>query len=211
MKDHFPQGRKSSRIKRLLNEAIVILHSAGVPVNGLTERRLERMALCFLAVSGVTKSWRQAQSLSDKRYLKTREIIEFINQHFDENISSGSYDDIRRKDLKLPVLAGLIVNSGLNPTAATNDPTRGYSLHPDFGALVRTFGTKDWETGLRSFLATRETLAETLARKRAITKVPVILPEAKSVKSLTSRTWVRQQESVVICFDLPKGATTITV
>lgn len=61
MKDHFPNSRKSSRVKRLLNEAVEILSSTGIPVSGLTERRLERMALCFLAVAGITQSWADAQ------------------------------------------------------------------------------------------------------------------------------------------------------
>ena len=33
-------------------------------------------------------------------FLKTRDIIKFENDHYGEEISSGSYDDIRRKDLK---------------------------------------------------------------------------------------------------------------
>ena len=181
MKDHFPNSRKSTRVKKLLNEAVISLSSTGVPINGLTERRLERMALCFLAVAGVRQDWSQAQGLDDGRALKTREIIEFINQHFEENISSGSYDDIRRKDLKLPVLANFIINSGHNLEAATNDPTRGYSLPAAVKALVRTFKTKNWADGLQSYLAARETLAEMLARKRVLAKIPVTLPDGKVV------------------------------
>ena len=181
MKDYFLRLQKTPRLKKLLNEAVEILSSAGVPMDRLTERRLERMALCFLAVAGVTRSWSQAQGLDDNRFLKTREIIEYINSHFEENISSGSYDDIRRKDLKLPVMAGLIVNSGHNPEAATNDPTRGYSLHPEFKSLVRTFGTKEWKVRLESFLANRELLSEVLTRQRSLNRVPVTLPDGKLI------------------------------
>ncbi|MFN7945470.1 MAG: BsuBI/PstI family type II restriction endonuclease [Blastocatellia bacterium] len=182
MKDYFPRLQKTPQLKKLLNEAVEILTCAGIPVDKLTERRLERMVLCFLAVAGVTRKWAQAQGLDDNRFLKTREIIEYINRHFEENISSGSYDDIRRKDLKLPVMAGLIINSGHNPGAATNDPTRGYSLHPEFKVLVRTFGTEEWKAQLDSFLSGRELLSETLTRQRKFNRIPVKLPDGKVIE-----------------------------
>lgn len=177
MKDQFPKSRKSDRVKLLLNETVEVLSSLGIPIAGLTQRRLEKMAMSFLAVAGVTETWSQAQGLEDGRDLTSREIINFINQHFEENIADGSYDDIRRKDLKLPVLANLVINSGHNLEASKNDSTRGYSLPSDVKALVRTFRTKNWSEELQTFLAEKELLAETLARRRAITKVPVTLPE----------------------------------
>jgi len=39
--------------------------------------------------------------------LSTREIISFWNEHYGEKMSSGSYDDVRRKDLIYLVEAGL--------------------------------------------------------------------------------------------------------
>ncbi|MFN8453301.1 MAG: BsuBI/PstI family type II restriction endonuclease [Anaerolineae bacterium] len=165
-----------------MNEAVEILHSVGIPLERQTQRRLERTVVCFLAVAGVTDSWQLAQGLDEKRHLKTRDIINFVNQYFEENISSGSYDDIRRKDLRLLVLAGLVINSGDNLTAATNDPTRGYSLEPAFTQLVKTFQTKAWPEQLASYLQGREILSETLARKRDISKIPVALPGGKSIQ-----------------------------
>ncbi len=182
MIDYFPNSRKSVSIKKLLNETIEIFQVVGIPLEGQTERRLERMAICFLAVAGVTGNWQTAQGLDDHRHLKTREVINFINQHFEENISSGSYDDIRRKDLKLLVLAGIIVNSGDNPNAATNDPTRGYSLEPAFKQLIRTYQTKTWPQQVSLYLQGREKLTETLTPKRNILKVSVILPNGESLQ-----------------------------
>ena len=83
---YFNKSQKDAQIVQLLEEAITILASVGIPVLDKTERSLERMAMSFLAVAGVTKHWNEA---SDKRFLKTREVINFINQHFSENISSG--------------------------------------------------------------------------------------------------------------------------
>lgn len=137
------------------------------------------MAMAFLAVAGVTSSWKEAQGLKEKRTLKTRDIISFINEHFEENISSGSYDDIRRKDLKLLVLAGFIVNSADNPNAATNDPTRGYSLEPHFKDLIIHYKTSHWKIKQQKYVANQVSLKTRLTRTRNIEKVPVTLPNGK--------------------------------
>jgi len=167
---------KSARVHRLETEALVILASVGIPVDDKTIRAKQMMAVCFLSVAGVTKAWTEAKGLDDRRHLKTREIIAFANQHLEEKISPGSYDDIRRKHLKLMVLADLIVNSGINPSAATNDPTRGNALHPDFKKLVRTYGTPAWKKALAAFNKDKPSLAEVLKRKRNLELIPVKLP-----------------------------------
>jgi hypothetical protein len=152
------------------------LSSVGIPISDKTERSLERMAMALLAVAGVSNHWQEA---TDRRFLKTREVIIFINQNFEEHISSGSYDDIRRKDLKLLVIAGFVINSSEKLDAATNDPTRGYSLSPEFKTLIHTFGTQNWHKNLETFMANRVTLEALLSRKRSIAKVPIKLPNGK--------------------------------
>ncbi len=152
----------------------------------MTERKLERMAMAFLAVANVQASsdWAKIQGYdSENRYaLKTREIIEYINQHFYESISSGSYDDIRRKDLKLPVVAEIIIRSAGNPNSARNDPTRAYAISSEYAALIRNFGTANWEKDVEKFLSERTTLAEKLAQRREIKTIPVILPDGQHLE-----------------------------
>jgi len=180
MEDYLPNSQKASNIKQLINEAIDILYQVGIPLTAKSSRALEKMAMAFLAVSGVTLNWKDATGASSIRRLKTREIINFINKNFSENISSGSYDDIRRKDLKLPVIALLIINSG-DKGRATNDPTRGYSLDSQFEKLIVSYKTKKWNAALKEFLKGRQTLTEILARKRNLDLIPVMLPGNKPV------------------------------
>lgn len=179
MKTYITKSTKSDKVQKIINEALDILESVDIPVTSKTERGLERMAVCFLAVANITKDWTKA---SDKSNLKTREIITVVNKHFEENISSGSYDDIRRKDLKLLVIADLIVNSGNNLSAATNDPTRGYALHPNFKNLIVNYGTAAWNKKLTAFNKNKPSLAELLARKRNINQIPVMLPDGKPLQ-----------------------------
>lgn len=172
MNSYLSKSTKSKPVQKIINEALDILESVGVPINK-TERSLERMAVCFLAVAGITTKWSEAKENTN---LKSRAIITFVNDNFEENISSGSYDDIRRKDLKFLVLADLIENSGISKGSATNDPTRGYSLHPDFKKLIETYETNEWQNNLKNFNSNRLPLAEILERKRNIEKIPVKLP-----------------------------------
>lgn len=182
MKTYIKKSAKNVLNQRLINEALDILESVGIPFEKKTEKGLQSMAMCLLAVAGITKSWKEAKGQNEHRHLKTREIIKFINEHYEENISSGSYDDVRRKHLKLLILGDLVLNSADNPSAATNDPTRGYTLKSDFKNLIIHYKTSQWLIKLKLFLKNQPPLSETLARNRNIIKIPVTLPGNINIK-----------------------------
>lgn len=146
-------SKKHKDIRTKILELLEIFNKIGVPLNDMTSRRLEKMSMCILALCNVTKdsSWSEVKSLKDNRILTTRKIINYINDNFEENISSGSYDDIRRKDLIRPVGMGLVVKSANNPDADTNDGTRGYAIEDNFADLLRAYNTPDWSEMIDSF------------------------------------------------------------
>lgn len=172
---------KKKEVQELINHTLFILESFGVPIDG-TPRRLERMAIAFLAVIDVRKvgNFKNAKDLSKKYSLKTREVIEYVNKHFQEKISSGSYDDIRRKDLKLLVAGNIVMQS--SPNSATNDSTRGYGLNPFYTKILNSYPSKNWYNQAKKYLKDIEPIAEILKRKRNIKKIPVQLPSGKKIK-----------------------------
>lgn len=172
---------KSSEMIQLINDALSILDVCGIPMENMTDRAKEKMAMTFLSVANVFSNhqWQNAKSINDGVKLKTREIITLINQNFNESISYGSYDDIRRKDLKYPVLAFLIVNT--SPNSARNDPNRGYALSQEMCELVKTFNTPNWENKLQSFKANYEELKSRLEKERELNSIPVMIGN-KSIK-----------------------------
>ena len=176
MIDYLVKSPKPDRVKKLINEALDILSCVDIPFAGKGTRGLEKMAMAFLAVAGVKKSWKEATGQNEHRHLTTRDIIKFINENYEEDISSGSYDDVRRKDLKLLVLADLVLNSAKNPSAAPNDPTRGYTLDGEFKNLVKFYGTSEWGIKFKIFKKNRPALSEILQRKRDTPRVRVKLP-----------------------------------
>jgi hypothetical protein len=171
---------KPVEVQDLLNSALCILDCFGIPLDA-TPRRLERMAMAFLACGDIKtiSEIKNGKDLNSGYSVKTRDIINFVNLHFNEKISSGSYDDIRRKDLKLLVLAGIALQS--NPNSATNDSTRGYSLNPRYADLLRNFGEEDWKEQVSRQLETLESLHSKLKRERKIEKIDVTLPSGSTL------------------------------
>jgi len=167
---------KPKELRQLINEALHIISSLGIPLDGLTSRRLECMAMAFLAVLDVKTSleWKNAKDLNDGRSIKTRDIIDYWNNNFGEKVSSGSYDDVRRKDLILIVLVEVIIRT--KPDSARNDPSRGYALNPEYSKLIRNYGAETWESDVSKATANNTTLKEKMAQTRNLKNVEITIP-----------------------------------
>lgn len=153
---------KTPEAQQTINAMLQVLDAAGIPLGHLTGRRLERMALAVLACGDIktVAGFKSAKTLADRYELRTRDIIGYINEHYGENISSGSYDDIRRKDLELPVLAGVVMKS--KDAADANNPTRGYTLDADFATLLAAYGTPGWSDAVETYAQTHTLLRDRL-------------------------------------------------
>ena len=158
-----------------------ILEEIGVPLEGLTDLRLQRMAEACLAIGQITHELAEAKSVKDGIFLRTREILKFENDHYGETISPGSYDDIRRKDLKLLVMATIAINSSSITAKATNDSSRGYCLSDEFALLLRDYGTKQWQQSIENYKKKIKSLDEQLRAKRATERIPVTLPSGSEL------------------------------
>ena len=174
-------GNKPEEIQKLIFDILDVLGEVGIPLTG-TNRRLEKMAMACLAVGGITSDFADAKSSDDNYFLTTREIISFENEHYGENISPGSYDDIRRKDLLFLVEAKIVLNSSIFDVKATNNPTRGYALNPLFSDLIKHFQSEQWEYYLSVFKNKMISLQEELERKRDMEKIPVKLPSGMELQ-----------------------------
>lgn len=167
----FDQKPEDTRL--LINSTLYLLDCIGIPIEGKSPRQLERMAIVFLAICDVKNNteWSIAKSLDDNYGLTTREIIAYLNSHFGEKISPGSYDDIRRKDLLHLCLGEVVISD--SPTVAKNAPNRAWGLNPIYADIVKNFGQENWEGKLEAFMIGRETLQDKLASQRTTEKIPI--------------------------------------
>ncbi len=189
-------GNKKTNLQKIIFDMLDILNSIGVPLDNLSDRRKERMVLALLAVGNIKNSFSEVLTTNDNYFLKTRDIIEFENKYYSENISSGSYDDIRRKDLILLVSAGIVFNSCMLEEKATNNPTRGYGLNPLFASLIKAYKKPNWEVELNKFLLENKSLKEEMEHRRNLQKIPVLLPSGENIELSFGEHNVLQKEIV---------------
>ncbi len=164
-----------AQIQKLVDQALQVLESFGVPLEQLTERRKEKMAKAFLALAGLKPGmvWQDIKDNHEGRQLTSRQVIAFMNSHLGEEIADSSYDDIRRKDLVLPETALIVLKSAKNPDANTNDGTRGFAINPVAAIAIRQFGKPTWKDAVHRFMMGRETLAKQLQRERSLLRIQV--------------------------------------
>lgn len=159
-----------------------ILKEVGVPIpEAKTKyRRRERIAKICMAIGHIKESFHEAISVRNDAFLRTREIAEFMNENFGEDIADSSYDDIRDEDLKPYLLPYFIaVKQKDLKSAATNDSTSGYCMTDEFADLLHNFGTSSWQESLVIFKKKIDDLKAEIERKREMERVPVVLPSGK--------------------------------
>lgn len=174
-----------------------VLKAVGIPVDKLpSDRRREKMAGACLAAGQIVDSFKEAKSVMNGSFLKTKDIIDFENEHYGEKISSGSYDDIRRKDLKPLLDEGFVINSSALDQSATNNPNRGYTLSAPFANLLKVYGTSKWEERLSYFIEIHQKAKEDMERKRAMERIPVTLPSGATLQLSTGEHNLLQKKIV---------------
>lgn len=174
------QAKTSAKVRSLVYNLLDVFQKIGIPVDG-TDRKVERMAKACLAVGKIKKSFAEALSEENDGFVRTRDIISFENENYGEHISPGSYDNIRRKDLKLLIEAGIVINSSSKENQATNNPSRGYALSKSFVELLYSYGSEEWDMRLSEYLKEVKSLKEELECRRNLMKVPVTLPGGKRI------------------------------
>ena len=163
---------KSQKYQDLINETLEILHCLGMPVEQKTPRLKEKIALAFLSLADMnaTKKWSDCKDI-DSIQRTSREIISHQNKTYSEKRSSGSYDDVRREDLKDLTLSGIVLNT--KPDSAKNDPTRKYGISKEYSNVIRKHKTPKWNNELKKILKEKGSFSDRIAAKREFKKVAV--------------------------------------
>lgn len=176
-KDTF--GNKSPETQKLIQEALQILLCLRIPIDEMTPRQKEKTAMALLAVGDVKKSseWKKIKDSRKPYAPTTRKIIDFYNRYLEEDLSSGSYDDVRRKDLKYMLVCEIVRQS--SPEANSNDPTRGYQINPEYARIIRNYGQTDWFEQVESFNKSHKSYEERVASSRNIPMLSVTTPDGR--------------------------------
>jgi hypothetical protein len=109
-------------------------------------------------------------------------IIEFISENYAIRYAPNTRETVRDEAVKYFVEAGLLVRKPDDPTRPTNSGKTVYQIEEHALELLRSFGGKEWNAKLQSYLASRERIRSELRRQRDLARVPVRLPSGKTVK-----------------------------
>lgn len=164
-------------MRKRAKEALRILSELGMP----REQQNERSAFCLLAIAGVTPkmSWAQAEAAP----IGITPIMEFAATHYrDEPYKPNTRETFRRQSMHQFCEAGIAVYNPDDPGRSTNSPKTVYQISAEALALVRTFGSPQWEKALVLFLKQQKSLAEKYAAARDMKQVPLKMPDGKSVQ-----------------------------
>lgn len=161
--------------KQKLAEAIEILTALQFG----PRQRNEGAAYTLLALLDLApeKSWQEAES----PLRGITPIIDFIAENYGLRYAPNTRETIRDEAVKFFVEAGLLLRNPDKPDRPTNSGRTVYQVEPSALALLRTFATEEWMNNLRSYHATVETVKREIARHRDLARVPVKLPNGKTV------------------------------
>jgi len=159
-----------------IDEAIGIIAALGFP----KAQQNERSALSLLALIQLQEkgSW---QKLLEPM-LGVRAILDFCRNDYKKPYAENSRESFRKETLHQFVAGGLALQNPDDPARSPNSPKWCYQISPEAKALLETFGTKSWESALKKYLATVETLADRYKKARDMNLVPCTMPDGKDLQ-----------------------------
>lgn len=171
---------KSENLQKKINETLFILEQFGISINDKSPRLKEKIALSFLSLGEIDENsdWKDLKDISESSKT-SRDIITYENTEYGEDRSSGSYDDVRRDELKEMVLANIILNS--KPDSAKNDPTRKYGISEEYASVTRRFGRKDWNEKVQFIVEKNGRFIDRTTILREFKKVPIKISTDKEI------------------------------
>ncbi|MFO1078006.1 MAG: BsuBI/PstI family type II restriction endonuclease [Planctomycetota bacterium] len=170
------EGRDPVAAKDKVDSAIAALKALGAP----KEQRNERSGLTLLALLDLkpADAWSSAK---DPRRGVT-EMMEWMSEQYGKTYAPNTRETIRRFTLHQLIEVGLVLLNPDKPERAPNSPKNVYQIEPSALALLRTFGTDDWQGNLKSYVDSMEGRNRLREASRNMTQIPVTLPTGQTLK-----------------------------
>ena len=158
-----------------VEDARFLLESMGLDV----ERSNERSAYVLLSLLhlGVNDPWAEAQA----PMLGTRAIMDWIRDVYGKEYAPNTRETIRRFTPHQFVDAGLVVENPDDPSRPVNSPKWCYQVSMEALAVMRSFGTDQFNDTLDEYLEAAPGLAAQYRAERQMQRIPVTLPDGSPV------------------------------
>ena len=168
-------GVQPVKAKNKIDEALAILKDLGIP----REQQNERSALTLLALLGLGPEARWADAQAP--LMGITPMMDYFEAHYGKKYAPNTRETVRRQTIHQFLDAGIVAINPDSPERPTNSPKAVYQIESGLLDLLRTYGTASYEKGLRTYLASVETLKARYAREREMKRIPIRIADGKTI------------------------------
>lgn len=163
------------KAKKKIDEASAILRYLNLP----REQQNERSALTLLSLLNLEPG--TAWAKASQPLMGITPMMEFFERHYGKKYAPNTRETVRRQTVHQFLGAGIVNINPDDPERPTNSPYAVYQIEPGLLKLLRTYGTGEWEKGLKTYLASVETLKKRYAREREMKRIPIRIGKGKTI------------------------------
>lgn len=158
-----------------IEQAIELIAALGLP----RAQHNERSALCLLCLLNITqrKSWSEASN----PLIGITPIMSWVEKEYGKHYAPNSRETFRRQTMHQFCDAGLVRYNPDKPNRPVNSPKAVYQIEPASLAVLKKFGTAEWEEALAEHLKNIETLVDRYAKEREQALIPVTTSDGKNL------------------------------
>ena len=114
-------------------------------------------------------------------------IMDWCREHYGREYAPNTRETFRRQTMHQFVEAALVVANPDRPDRPINSPQWCYQIEPEALALLRTFGTRQWEENLATYGEMRTGLRRRYAKQRDLNMVPVSIAQDVEISISSGR------------------------
>jgi adenine-specific DNA-methyltransferase len=161
--------------KKKIDEALEILKALGVP----RDQQNERSALTLLSLLDLRPDTPWSNSAAP--LMGITPMMEFFGKHYGKVYAPNTRETVRRQTIHQFLDAGIVAINPDEPERPTNSGKTVYQIEAGLLKLLRTWGTSEWEKGIKTHLSLVETLKKKYAQEREARRIPVEVAPGKTI------------------------------
>jgi adenine-specific DNA-methyltransferase len=161
--------------KKNIDDAREILKSLGLP----RDQQNERSGLTLLSLLEL----RPGTTWSDAKapLMGITPMMDFFRQHYGKEYKPNTRESVRRQTIHQFLDAGIVVINPDQPERPTNSGKTVYQIESGLLELLKTWGTVEWEKGIKTYLSSVETLKKRYAQEREMRRIPIEVAPGKVI------------------------------
>ena len=152
-----------------LEEAKGILAAIGMPKAQTNDR--SAYVLLSLAELKEDINWKKAQQPE----MRIVDMMNFMQANYGKEYKPNTRETIRKDTIHQFVDAAVAERNTDSANRPTNSPNYCYRLTGEMLELIKTYGTRKWQSQLKSFITEKGTLIDRYKQQRDLVRVPVVV------------------------------------